>query len=310
VPLVLEPPKTLDAADINIPRNTVDEVYAQIQADLVFAEANLPASYAGARAGRATKGAANGFLGKVYLTLNKKTEAVTALRKVASAGYELLPDFASVFDAANGNSKESVFELQFKGTTDACPFIYIYTSMQVDIKPGIGYNKGTQDLYDSFEANDPRRDLTMAKDKVDLYYCVKYKDAAANPISDAQNNIPIMRYSEVLLLLAEAIGDTPESYGLINQVRSRVGLPGLSSSSPGTFAQKLLHERRVELAYENHRWHDLLRFGVAIEVMNAFFVKEKGGAVTIGQDDLLFPIPNFTLLNNPALEQNPGYPGR
>jgi hypothetical protein len=182
--------------------------------------------------------------------------------------------------------------------------------MQVDIKPGIGYNKGTQDLYDSFEANDPRRDLTMAKDKVDLYYCVKYKDAAANPISDAQNNIPIMRYSEVLLLLAEAIGDTPESYGLINQVRSRVGLPGLSSSSPGTFAQKLLHERRVELAYENHRWHDLLRFGVAIEVMNAFFVKEKGGAVTIGQDDLLFPIPNFTLLNNPALEQNPGYPGR
>ena len=150
----------------------------------------------------------------------------------------------------------------------------------------------------------------MTKDLVNLYYCVKYKDPAANPISDANNNIPLMRYSEVLLLLAEAIGENAEAYGLINQVRSRVGMPNISSSTPGTFAQKLLHERRVELAYENHRWHDLLRFGVAIEVMNAFFAKEKGGAVTIGPDDLLFPIPNFTLLNNPNLVQNPGYPGR
>ncbi|TSA32499.1 MAG: RagB/SusD family nutrient uptake outer membrane protein [Porphyromonadaceae bacterium] len=310
VPLVLETPKSLDRDAINVSRNTVSEVYDQIVADLQFAEANLPVSYIdGKYIGRATKGAANGYLGKVYLTLGKKSEAEAALRKVLTYGYELLPQYADVFEANNGNNKEVVFELQFKSTTDACPFIYIFTSMQVDVKPGLGYNKGTQDLFDAFEAGDPRRDLTMAKDNVGLYYCVKYKDPAANPVSDANNNIPLMRYSEVLLLLAESLGETSESYNLINQVRSRVGLANISSSTPGTFAQKLLHERRVELAYENHRWHDLLRFGVAIEVMNAFFVKEKNGAITIGPDDLLFPIPNFTLLNNPNLVQNPGYPG-
>jgi starch-binding outer membrane protein, SusD/RagB family len=311
VPLILETPKSLDADVVNVFRNTVDEVYAQIIADLIFAEANLPVSYTSDKfIGRATKGAADGFLGKVYLTLGRKTEAEAALRKVTTYGYDLLPDYASIFDASNGNNKEIIFELQFRGTTDACPFIYMFTSMQVDVKPGLGYNKGTQDLYDSFEPNDPRRDLSMAKDNVGLYYCVKYKDPAANPNSDANNNIPLMRYSEIKLLLAEALGESAESYNLINQVRNRVGLPNISSSTPGTFAEKLLHERRVEFAFENQRWHDLLRFGVAIDVMNAFFAKEKGGAVTIGPNDLLFPIPNFTMLNNPNLEQNPGYPGR
>lgn len=311
VPLVLTTPKSLAPEEIHVFRNTAQEVYDQIVADLQFAEANLPVSYSADKmVGRATKGAANGYLGKVYLTIGNKSAAEAALRKVLTYGYELLPNFADVFDAYTGNNKESVFELQFKSTTDACPYIYMFTSMQVDVKPGLGYNKGTQDLYDAFEPNDPRRDLTMTKDNVGLYYCIKYKDPNANPVSDANNNIALMRYSEVLLLLAEAIGETSESYGLINQVRARVGLPAISASTPGTFAEKLLHERRVELAYENHRWHDLLRFGVAIQVMNAFFVKEKAGQVVIGENDLLFPIPNFTLLNNPNLEQNPGYPGR
>ncbi|MBL7111754.1 MAG: RagB/SusD family nutrient uptake outer membrane protein [Bacteroidales bacterium] len=309
VPLVLETPKSLEKEDVNVYRNTVDEVYTGIIADLQFAETNLPVSYPDdADVGRATKGAAKGYLAKVYLTTGNNSGAETKLREVLTLGYSLQANYEDAFGAGNGNNSEIVFELQYKSGTDACPTIYIFTSMQVDVNPGIGYNKGTQDLYDAFEVGDPRRDYSMALDNESLYYCTKYSDPAASPVSDADNNIPLMRYSEVLLLLAESLGETTEAYGLINQVRARVGLAPIDASTPGTFEEKLLQERRVELAFENHRWHDLLRFGVAIEVMNDFFDTWKNGRVTIGEDNLLFPIPNFTLLNNPNLEQNPGYP--
>ncbi len=308
VPLIIETPKSLASEVVNVPRNTADEIYAQIISDLQVAETNLPVSYTADKyIGRATKGATKAYLAKVYLTRGNKTEAATKLREVMTYGYELLPSYPAVFAATNHNNKESIFELQFQSKTDPNPMIYYFTSMQVDLNPGLGYNKGTQDLYNAFEPNDPRRDYSMAKDKLGLYYCTKYRDPSANPISDAGNNVPLMRYSEVLLLLAEALGETTESYQLINQVRARVSLNGISSATPGTFNEKLLHERRVELAFENHRWHDLLRFGVAIPVMNAFFAKEKNGQVVISQEDLLFPIPNFAILNNPKLVQNPGY---
>lgn len=311
VPLVIETAKSLEQDVVNVFRNTAAEVYDQIVADLVFAEANLPVSYTQDEyVGRATKGAANAFLGKVYLTIGKKTEAQTALRKVLTYGYELLPNFEDVFGATNGNNKEIVFELQYKSTTDPNSIIWAFRSINLDLNPGVGFAPATQDLYDAFEPGDPRRDITLALDDIDIYYCVKYKDPGANPISDANNNIPLMRYSDVLLLLAESLGETSESYSLINQVRNRVGLGNIDGSTPGTFTEKLLHERRVELAYENHRWHDLLRFGVALQVMNAHFQKEKNGQITIVGDNLLFPIPNGALINNINLEQNPGYPGR
>jgi hypothetical protein len=308
VPLVIETPKSLDRDAVNVSRTPAADVYAQIISDLEFADANLPVSYTGAEIGRATKGAAEGFLAKVYLTLNNKDAAIPLLRNVMTYGYELLPDYAGVFAPTEGNSKESIFELQFKSGNDPCPFPQMYASMKITTNAGFGYNKPTQDLYDAFEAGDPRRDLTIAKDLDNLYYLIKYSDPTASPYTDANNNIPLMRYAEILLLLAESLGETTESYDLINQVRDRVGLAPVDATTPGTFGEKLLHERRVEFAGENLRWHDLLRFGVAIPVMNAFFVKEKNGLVTIGQNELLFPIPNFTRVNNPNLEQNPGYP--
>jgi hypothetical protein len=108
----------------------------------------------------------------------------------------------------------------------------------------------------------------------------------------------------VLLLLAEAIGESDEAYDLINQIRDRAHLPHISAATPGTFADKLLHERRVELAFENHRWHDLLRFGVAVPVMNQALASL---GITINNDDLLMPIPQTAISTNPNLEQNPGY---
>jgi hypothetical protein len=96
-------------------------------------------------------------------------------------------------------------------------------------------------------------------------------------------------------MLAEALGESDEAYGLINQVRSRAGLSPVSSTTAGTFADKLLQERRVELAFENHRWPDLLRFGKAKEAMAT---QQKNAR-------LLFLIPQRELDINPGYSQNP-----
>lgn len=103
-------------------------------------------------------------------------------------------------------------------------------------------------------------------------------------------------------MLAEALGESTEAYGYINQVRARAGLPAINASTPGTFAQKLLAERRIEFALENHRWQDLLRFGTAKATMAAQL------SIPESSVRLLFPIPQKEIdVSNGKLVQNPGF---
>jgi hypothetical protein len=97
-------------------------------------------------------------------------------------------------------------------------------------------------------------------------------------------------------MLAEALGETDESYNLINQVRNRAGLSDINGNTPGTFMNKLLQERRVELAFENHRWLDLKRFGLISKLIEAepFITNTK----------LYFFIPQREIDINPNFVQN------
>jgi hypothetical protein len=102
-------------------------------------------------------------------------------------------------------------------------------------------------------------------------------------------------------MLAEALGETTQAYVYINQVRARAGLPAIAATTPSTFAKQLLDERRIEFAFENQRWQDLLRFGVAKSVM------AKQLAVTQDEIRLLFAIPQKEIdVSNGKLVQNPG----
>ena len=128
--------------------------------------------------------------------------------------------------------------------------------------------------------------------------------------NDANNNFPVLRYADALLNLAEALGETTESYSLINEVRHRANLGTISSATPGTFTDKLMHERQVEFAFECQRWHDLLRMGKdkAISIMNGNLSREfPGGNISIDEHDLLAPIPFTETQVNTLATQNPGY---
>jgi hypothetical protein len=150
---------------------------------------------------------------------------------------------------------------------------------------------------------------------------------------DAENDWPVLRYADVLLMMAEAQGFTPGSLQLISQVRQRAGLPALDPAVVNTvalFEQALLHERRIEFAFENQRFFDLVRFNSTLTTITAeqtikdHFADEyqahyrlyTAPAPTLAElhsnvtrNKLLLPIPQREIDNNTNLviPQNPGY---
>ncbi|RFZ94883.1 RagB/SusD family nutrient uptake outer membrane protein [Mucilaginibacter conchicola] len=204
-----------------------------------------------------------------------------------------------------------------------------------------GWNTPSQDLIDSYEPGDNRLDAsigiaegtyntsnlfvysanksiinyTPASGKVGVPYIKKYMHSPVATTLGTNDNFPIYRYSDALLLLAEAQNEQGKSpMTALSAVRSRAGLT-TASADPGTLRNVIAHERRVELAFENHRWNDLVRTGKAIETVNAFGDKLRtqvnyltSDAYKLNQNKLLFPIPQYEVELNPSgMIQNPGY---
>nr|WP_199076531.1 RagB/SusD family nutrient uptake outer membrane protein [Pedobacter sp. ASV19] len=281
-------------------QSSATEIYKQLIADLTQAESYLPVKYGSADVGRATKGAAATLLAKIYLTMGNKPAAVPVLRRIISDyGYTLLTSYAKLWGIPNKNNAESIFEVQFKGggTNTGNKFTNAFSPLLVQ-STGAYKNRPTAEMQAAYEPNDQRLAASMNPINGPLNagrFILKYGTTTAYNEGDADYNFMVLRYADVLLMLAEALGDTPESYDLINQVRHRAGLDPISSATPGSFTDKLLRERRVELAFENHRWPDLLRFGKATD-----FMKAQGKTPR-----LLFLIPQRELDINTSYTQNP-----
>ena len=277
-------------------------VFDRLIGDLTKAESDLPESYGSADVGRATKGAAAALLAKIQLIKGDKGGAETTLRRILTYGYTLVPNYADLWGADNENNSESIFEVQFEGGfgNQGNSFTsQFHGVLSVPVTSG-QRNIPERDLTDDYEAGDLRFAASLEGVTIDnTGWPIKYGITNAFGEDDAPNNWVVFRYADVLLMLAEAIGEGTEAYGLINQVRTRAGLGDIDANTPGTFTEKLLHERRVELAFENHRWADLLRFGVAETVMSAHGKPING--------KLLFAIPQRELDLNASFSQNPGY---
>jgi hypothetical protein len=301
----------LASESYSVNKSPESDVYAQILQDLNSAIAALPASTNVAAKGRVSKEAAQTLLGKVYLTLGKKAEAQAVLLEV-SGKFELLANYADLWSVTNKNSAESIFEVQYKGGSGN-PYSTYYPAFAPFENFTItsyseGMNMVTDDLWNEYEPNDPRRNLsidtgyTKNATFVPVKFPKKWVDKTVTYSYEyCNNNFIVLRYADVLLMLAEASGDA--SY--LNKVRDRVGLPRFGETGyPAQYSTLDLaieHERRVELALEFHRWFDLKRTGRAITVLSA----KKGKTIT--EQNLLLPIPEKVIQQNPRIAQNPGY---
>lgn len=330
VPLVLKEISISESYDIL--REPKENVYNQIIADLKEAQ-DLPVSYSTAEDGRATQGAAKALLANVYMTLHKYAEAETILAEIINSGrYSLLENtpgslnidgYKNVFSPVNHNSKEGIFEIQFLkggygvGSNYANNFAPENSGTNVVAVGGTGGNNIPEmDIYNAYEEGDLRRDFSMSlgyydnrknNEWVESRYVCKFMDVPYQN-NDASNNYPVIRYADVILMYAEALnqnGKTAEACKYLNMTRRRgfgyqtteTSPVDLQTTDKAQFALMVEQERRVELAFENHRWFDLIRTGRAVEVM-----RSKG--FSLNETNLICPIPQKQIDVNPKLTQN------
>lgn len=305
IPLQLEPFTPGDQL-VQVDANTV---YAQLITDLAEAESLLPISYSSSEKGRATKGAAATLLSKVLLTTGQNSAAAEVLRRIINSyGYQLLNNYADLWGVSNENNAESIFEVQFVsgGIGQGSSFTNDFSpSANLQTGSGFGRNRPTPSLVNSFDPQDERFEVSIGTSYINVRgetimanYIRKYESDPPTE-NDSDINFVVFRYADVLLMLAEALGESTESYDLINQVRERAGLQGIGTNTPGTFKEKLLKERQLELAFENHRWPDLRRFGLEREI---FQTAEP--VVNPGDVRELFFIPQREIDINPNFTQN------
>jgi hypothetical protein len=332
VPLITTPVSTTEPADVNTPRASVADVYNQIITDLTDAAAALPDTYgtdASINKARATKGAANALLAKVYAQKPDRDYAkvLTYADAVINspAGYTLIP-YSELFDGNHFNNAESILEAQFNGTTIAnwspsllLPPSITNTTWRKFITP-------SKDLANAFDAEGDvvRKNQTMLFETapwVDEYWSAKVNGNVPFPYK--QRNLTngnstsrqyMLRLGDIILMKAEALtalGRTEEARTALNLIRKRAGLGNTNANSQTEMRLATEKERRLELAQEGQRWDDLVRYGRAETVMNALnevnVVTGQKVNYNMTKERELLPIPQTERNRNPSLTQNPGY---
>lgn len=294
------------------PRATVAQVYDLILQDLDFAEANLPQTYSSTQLNvtRAHKNAAIALKTRVYLHMQRYTDVITEANKIvpasapfkapAGVGHELAADVTTVF-GAGGQTAENIFSLAF--TAQNLPGTQ--NSLNQYFSPGAAGGNGDYSLntangiaaHPFWRAEDRRRTafVQVIGGKTWL------RKWTANT-----DYVPVIRYAEVLLNLAEALartsGVTPRAVALLNAVHGRSDPAGaLAPASAAELIEAILLERRIELIGEGFRSRDLLRLQLPLPA--------KGTAPEVKPTDVqyIWPLPVSELLANGAAEQNPGY---
>ncbi|MBK7335390.1 MAG: RagB/SusD family nutrient uptake outer membrane protein [Saprospirales bacterium] len=324
VPLQLTEVKTISAANLDeiyaqiFPaRATASEVYNQIIADLETALTRVKTT--DIHKGYATVGAVNAMLAKVYATREPQDwdKVKSYCDAVIAGGYSLLPEYDDLWDNANENSAESIFEINYSGgPTDGNWGVKIFRGL--DWKK---FNLPSNDLVQAFD--DENDAIRKAESIIFLDVSGKWSDSHwpqteypfinkhRNFEEGSPQNYIFIRLADILLLKAEALNETGDTEGardLVDQIRSRATLSGTPASNQAEMRLAIEKERRLELAFEGIRWFDLKRTGRAIEVMN----NAKGpDGISLGynltDNKLFWPIPQAELDKNSNLIQNEGY---
>jgi hypothetical protein len=324
---------------LKTPRTAAATVYNEvIIKDLLDAATKLPLSYTGTEVGRATRGAAKAILGKVYLTVKDFPKAEAVLRELTAPPftYALLPNYNDLFDySKNEHHSEYIFDIEYEeglgglGSPFTNGFMPNVTAMLNYYGIKGGFNESispTMQFVNAWEAGDKRKDIsvqccgqwtnpttgavTKFNSTTSQSYTMKYV-TPVNTLNDSRANWKVIRYADVLLMLAEAMnenGKTAEAQlpstdpnAKLNKVRTRAGLADVTGLAQSELRDKILNERRFELSFEGHRWFDLVRTGKALNALAPIGMKEY---MTV------FPVPlsQVKVMNNATVfPQNPGY---
>lgn len=339
VPIVEEIPSI--TSDLLVSRNLKSEVYDFIIEDLQYAENNLPETRSSADAGRATNYAAKAILAKVHLTINEYDESIALCEEIINSDrYQLVPVADNWLRDVSDNNAEAIFQVQYVGcgpggTGNALQAFFAPWGQgitknsdgwgsQIPTSPNID-NPGTT-IKDAFTEDDLRKYYTIMTPG-DEYPMLNPSDGGYTyPSTGASRaminikkyvigggsdvcfmstpqNVHVVRYADVLLMLAEAsckknggISISENVLDAFNQIRLRAGL----NTEQVVTTEMVYDERRLEFAFENHRWFDLLREGDVITKMQLH-------GKQMQPFNLLFPIPASEIAINPNLTQNEGY---
>jgi starch-binding outer membrane protein, SusD/RagB family len=289
IPIKINP--TVGVNNLDAGRDPVTEVYAQIIKDLTLASKYLTAS--SSTKTRASKYAAIALLARVYLYNGEYDLAKEKADSVIKYGeYTLLGNFADIF--ASDGSDETIFEIDFTATDRnriAEQNFPKTLNGRREVEPDAS-------LISAFETNDERFSVSIAYAGT-LAYADKYHD-----LSTGADNVIVLRLAEMYLIRAEAnanLGGANLSSATddLNTIRDRANLDATTATTSSELLLAIEKERRVEFAFEGHRWFDLVRTERAIAVLPN----------VTKSSQTLFPIPSDEILtnNSPEMTQNPGY---
>lgn len=328
---------------IGIGRTSVDEIYNTIIIpDLESAIANCfkkgDADLQGEEA-RATKGAAMTLLGKVYLTMGNHAQAAETLKRLIvdkeAGSYALLSDFSQIHLSENKFNEESIFEINYNAAAGQPNFLFKWMTNENGYRYGIATGGGPVVMFNfmqEFVADNDwigQPDWTRYNATLDSgillggspelqpwpkKFTPEKSTLSQFDITGTDNNYMLIRYADALLMYGEAlwgINQGAEAVTFINMVRERAGLNGISPDQLDT--ERILHERRLELAFEGHRYFDLVRTGKAIEKISwalmtpIVYDTQIYTTEPIEGYQLLLPIPVGEIEKDASLVQNSGY---
>lgn len=325
-------------------------VWEQIEADLNAAAGVLPTkgSLSPDQYGRATEGAAKALLVKAHIFQEDWGAAEPlALDVITSGEYSLAPDFSRIFTVEGEHGSGSIFEINYATLENEVEGYFGNVYQASRSTWGFGFNNPSQDLYNAFDSNDPRREATVITDGEQMPDGT-IVDGGASPtgyhnekmwipqprvdavlgIGDfaGPSNVRYIRLANVYLWHAEAAnenGNPDAALESLNAVRARARdidgnpsndppgvLPDITVRDQDELRQAIYRERRLEFAMEDLRFFDLVRQGRAADVLRS------GGSFDEEFDGLNFqagkhermPIPQREIdLSDGVLQQNPGY---
>lgn len=326
-----------------VPRASIEQVYDLIVSDLKEASDMLPAVYDNANKGRATKWAAKGYLGKVYVFRSgyplKKDEwelARDTFRELIDSGqFEFFDSYEDIYRFEKEGGRQQVFSIQFKAGAGGHGNPFPTRNASNDIAPvpeaqgGLSFGGSpfnlflSEDLVESFEEGDLRKNVAIRSSWLHksgeiittLPTSRKYQNGPVVAANDWDIDWIALSYTDVLMMYAETLNELAydpngEAFDILNNIRIRAGLqPKSASDIPDQQLYRLWmeNERRFELCFENLRWFDLVRTDRALEVMKAFLGQYGMSANIQNRDQYLYPIPQPVRDVTPHIDQNPGY---